>query len=226
MTDRLIVTMGELLLRLSPPGREMLLQSPRLDTSFGGAEANVAVALSNLGTPARFVSTLPDGALGDRAVEELRGHGVDAAYISRAPGRLGLYFLEMGAGPRASDVIYDRAGSTFALTGVGDIDWTAALAGASWLHVSGISLAVSGTAQHSVLAAIEAARAAGVKVSFDCNFRARLWEARGVTPAPIIEAALAQADLVFADHRDLRLLTGEEVAGGDPASVRRDTARG
>lgn len=225
MPDRPIVTMGELLLRLSPPGREALLQSPRFETCFGGAEANVAVALSRLGTPARFVTTLPADALGDRAVAELRSHGVEVAHIARAPGRLGLYYLQMGAGPRASDVTYDRAGSTFALMGAGDIDWAATLEDASWLHVSGISLAVSEAAQQSALAAIDSARAIGAKISFDCNFRARLWDARDIASAPIINAALVEADLVFADYRDVRLLIGKHTTSDDPALVRRQTAR-
>lgn len=224
MPGPVIVTMGELMLRLSAPGRETLLQSPCLEARFGGAEANVAVALSRLGTRARFATTLPEGALGDCAVAELRCHGVDVTHIARAPGRLGLYFLEMGAGPRASEVIYDRAESTFAQNGSTGIDWAAALESASWLHVSGISLAVSEAAQHSVMTAIGAARALGVKVSFDCNFRARLWDARPIEPAPVIEAALALADLAFADYRDVALLTGERFTKGDPALLRRDTA--
>jgi 2-dehydro-3-deoxygluconokinase len=219
-----VVTMGELMLRLSAPGRELLLQSPRFDAHFGGAEANVAVALARLGTPARFVTTLPTGALGDAALAELRAHGVDVAHIARADGRLGLYFLAMGAGPRASDVIYDRAGSTFARAGASGIDWSHALDGASWLHVSGVTLALSESAERSAMAAIDAARAMGLKVSFDCNFRARLWEARGAAPAAILDAVLARTDLVFADYRDVRLLTGEDVATDDPAATRRAAA--
>lgn len=219
-----VVALGELMLRLTAPGREPLLQSPQLRTCFGGAEANVAVALSRLGTPARFVTTLPDGALGDAALAELRGHGVDVANVARAPGRLGLYFLAMGAGPRASEVVYDRAESTFARLGAGAIDWPAVLDGASWLHVSGVTLAVGKAGEQAAMAAIAAARAAGVKVSFDCNFRPRLWAARGQAPEPVIAAAMAQADLVFADHRDVRLLTGDDVTRSDPTRTRRDAA--
>ena len=222
MLKPLVVSVGELMLRLSAPGREAILQSPRFETCFGGAEANVAVALSRLGTPSRFVSSLPHDALGDAAVAALRGHGVDVAQIGRVAGRLGLYFMAMGAGPRSSNVIYDREGSTFALAGVGSASWSAALAGAEWLHVSGVSLAVSEAAQESAMAAIVAARAAGVKVSFDCNFRPKLWEARGVAAAPFIDAALALADLAFANHRDLHLLTGEVVNRDSPEKVQEE----
>jgi 2-dehydro-3-deoxygluconokinase len=219
-----VVAVGELMLRLSAPGRELFLQSPRFETCFGGAEVNVAVALSRLGTPARFVSTLPVGPLGDAAMTMLRGDGVDVSYVARAEGRLGLYFVAPGAGIRASEVIYDRAGSAFASHGTSEVDWDAALAGAAWLHVSGVTLAVSEAAEKTACKAIASARANGVKVSFDCNFRARLWQARGIDPRGTIARLIDQTDLVFADYRDVRLLTGDDVSSADPDATRRETA--
>src|SRR5881398_1296597 len=133
------VTFGELLLRLSPPGDERLLESPELHTCFGGAEANVAVALSHLGVRCDYVTRVPDNPLGDAGVEALRKEGVGTRWIARsgASERLGLYFVEPGADLRAMRVVYDRAGSAFARLDPHSIDWPAGLAGADWFHVSG-----------------------------------------------------------------------------------------
>jgi 2-dehydro-3-deoxygluconokinase len=212
-----IVCFGEILLRLSAPGRELLLQTPTLQTHVGGAEANVAVSLARFGHDARMVSFLPDNALGKSARGELRRHGVDTTFVEHAAGRMGLYFLTPGAGQRAADIIYDRTASAFA--DVQPIDWRAALDGAEWLHISGITPALNAATTEFTLNAMQAARAAGVKVSFDSNFRAKLWEARGDDPRPTLNALFAEADLLFAEARDIGLATGERAANADEAAA-------
>lgn len=207
-----IVCFGEILIRLSAPGRELMLQTPRLETHVGGAEANVAVSLARFGHDAAAVSVLPKNALAHGALGELRRWNVDTRHIVFGPGRMGLYFLTPGAGQRASDVLYDRAHSAFAHASCDTIEWNTALAGADWLHISGVTPAVSANAADAALSAMKAARAAGVKISYDANFRAKLWDARGDDPRPTLNALFAEADLVFAEARDVALLTGEKPA--------------
>jgi 2-dehydro-3-deoxygluconokinase len=212
-----IVCFGEILLRLSAPGRELLLQTPTLNTHIGGSEANVAVSLARFGHEARVVSAVPDNALGEAALGELRRWNVDTRLTQTAPGRMGLYFLTPGAGLRPSDIIYDRAGSTFA--SAPPIDWSATLKGADWLHVSGVTPALNAATAEGALAGMRAARAAGVKVSYDANFRAKLWEARGGDPRDTLDAMFAEADLAFAEARDIALVTGETVADNAAAEI-------
>lgn len=202
------VCFGEILLRLTAPGRGLLLQSQQLDTHFGGAEANVAVSLARFGHAAAVVSTLPDNTIGHAARDAIRAQGVDTSGIRFTPGRMGIYFLTPGAGLRPSDVLYDRADSAFARA-PGVRDWNAALNGADWLHVSGVTPAVSKAGADAALAAMKAARAAGVKVSYDANFRAKLWQARGDDPRPTLDALMAEADLAFAEARDFALISGK-----------------
>ena len=204
-----IVCFGEVLLRLSAPAGQLLLQSPRLDTCIGGAEANVAVSLARFGHQVSMAGTLPDNALGEAARDALRMHGVSSAALRFAPGRMGLYFLTPGAVLRPSEIVYDRAGSAFALADPAAYDWQAILAGADWLHVSGVSPAVSEPAAQAVLGAMETARALGVRVAFDGNYRASLWAARGCDGADVLRPLLAHADLAFADQRDIALVLGQ-----------------
>jgi 2-dehydro-3-deoxygluconokinase len=210
-----VVCFGELLLRLSAPRGEALLQSARLDAHFGGAEGNVAVALARLGQPSAMVSTVPDDALGDAALESLRRAGVDVSCVRRAPGRLGLYFLTPAAG---GSVIYDRAASAFAASR--EYDWETVLAGASWLHLSGIVPALGPEMAEVGRAAIAAARAADVRVSFDSNFRASLWDRWCPDPGAVLADFFAGADLLFGNHRDLSLVLGETFPANDPAAAR------
>ncbi|MEI9899129.1 MAG: PfkB family carbohydrate kinase [Hyphomicrobium sp.] len=155
-----LVCFGELLLRLSSPRRELLLQSPALEVCVGGAEANVAVGLASLGHKVRLVSAVPDNALGRAAVAAVRGHGVDTSAVQVLPGRMGLYFLAPGAGLRASEIVYDRAGSSFASALADAFDWPALLAGATRLHLSGITPALGPASAAAAIAAAEAASAA------------------------------------------------------------------
>ena len=203
-----IVCFGEMLLRLSPPAGRLLPQASTLDMCAGGAEANVAVSLARLGHAAAMVSTLPDNDLGEIAAGALRMHGVDTAGVRREAGRMGLYFLTPGAVLRPSEIVYDRAGSAFANADPSGYDWDALLSGASWLHVSGISPAVGGRPAQAVLEAMRAARRLGVRVSFDGNYRASLWAARGTAGADALRALMALADLAFANGRDFALLLG------------------
>ncbi len=212
------VCFGELLIRLSPPGRELLLQTPQLSTHYGGAEANVAISLARLGHDVRMVSVVPDNALAQGAIGELRRYGVDTSGVQTGAGRMGLYFMTAGAGQRPSDVLYDRAQSAFARAASDAIDWKTALGGADWLHVSGVTPAVSANAAEAALRAVKAARSYGVKVSFDANFRAKLWEARGDDPRPTLNALFAEADLMFANARDITLVTGDKCGSDEEAA--------
>lgn len=211
-----IVCFGELLIRLSAPGRGLLLQSPSLDVHVGGAEANVAVGLARLGHATRLVSAVPDNALGEGAVAAVRAAGVDASGVITAPGRMGLYFLTPGAGLRASDIIYDRAGSSFAGLGPGAFDWPRLLAGAGRLHLSGITPALGPQSAELALEAAAAASALGVPVSFDGNYRARLWAAWDSDPRAILTRLIAHADIMFGNHQDVALLLGREFPGTGP----------
>ncbi|MEL1262898.1 sugar kinase [Pseudoxanthomonas putridarboris] len=211
-----VVCFGELLLRLGAPGRQLLLQSPVLDVHVGGAEANVAVSLARFGHDARMVGAVADNALGEAALGELRRHRVDTAGVLGVPGRMGLYFLTPGAIQRPSEVLYDRADSAFARSGGGRHDWPALLRGADWLHVSGVTPALGQQAADGTLAAVRAARSAGVKVSFDGNFRPKLWEAWGGDAPSILRGLMSEADVLFASHRDLQVVLGLEFPQATP----------
>lgn len=213
-----IVCFGEVLLRLTAPATELLLQTPRFNVCYGGAEANVAVSLARLGHTASMVSVLPDNPLGHAARDELRRHGVDISGVSHRPGRMGLYFLEQGGVVRAGEITYDRAHSAFAEQDFAAIDWDKRLAGAALLHVSGITPALGPNAADGVLRAVGEARRLGVAVSFDCNYRPKLWGAwKGDAPA-ILRAIIANADMMFGDHRDVSLVLGKSVAAGRSAA--------
>ncbi|MDA5336881.1 sugar kinase [Stenotrophomonas maltophilia] len=211
-----VVCFGELLLRLGAPGRELLLQTPQLQVHVGGAEANVAVSLAHLGHEVQMVSTVPANALGRHAVAELRRHGVGVAGVREVENeRMGLYFLATGAVQRASEVVYDRAGSAFANSSAKDHPWPALLSGAHLLHVSGVSPALGANVAESVLGAVHAARAAGVRVSFDGNYRPSLWRRWDGDAAAILRELFAGADIVFADHRDIERVLGLHFAQDD-----------
>ena len=203
-----VVCFGELLLRLSAPGREKLLQRPQLEVCVGGAEANVGVSLARFGHHVAMVSTVADNALGEAVAGELRRHGLDTAGVRKMPGRMGLYFLAPGAAQRPAEVLYDRAGSAFALAAADAYDWPGLLAGADWLHLSGVTPALGANTAAAALAAARAARAAGVKVSFDGNFRPSLWQAWNGDAPTILRGLMGQADVLFADHRDMGVVLG------------------
>jgi 2-dehydro-3-deoxygluconokinase len=169
-----VVTFGEVMLRLKAPGFERLFQSPALEATFGGAEANVAVSLANYGLPASFVTALPNNAIADSALHELRGLGVDTQFVKRQGERMGAYFLEGGANQRASKVVYDRAGSSISSAGPGDFDWDTIFAGAEWFHISGVTPAISASAAQLSIQSAKRARELGLTVSVDYNYRKNL----------------------------------------------------
>ncbi|HEY1205323.1 MAG: sugar kinase [Bryobacteraceae bacterium] len=202
------VAFGEIMLRLAPPHLERLLDSPLLVATFGGGEANVAVSLANLGEPARFVTVLPPASpIAEAALRQLRGFGVDTSQIARGAGRVGIYFLETGANQRPSKVVYDRAGSSLALAAPGAIDWDAALEGADWFHVTGITPAIGQGAADLALEAAGKARAAGLTVSCDLNYRKNLWK-YGKTAPEVMRQLFQLADVGIANEEDCQMALG------------------
>src|SRR5207249_3959999 len=188
------VTFGEIMLRLAPPGLERLLQSPQFVATFGGGEANVAVAVAQLGLPAAYVTVLPDAnPIADAAIGELRRFGVDTSRIVRGKGRVGIYYLEAGANQRPSKVVYDRERSAISLAKPGDIDWDKALEGAGWFHITGITPAISATAAELALESVAKARAKGITVSCDLNYRKNLWK-WGKTAAQVMRELMQSVD--------------------------------
>jgi 2-dehydro-3-deoxygluconokinase len=214
---------GEIMLRLSPPGRELLLQTARLDVWVAGAEANVVTQLARLGHDVGMATVVPDNDLGRAAITTLRGHGVDTSAITLGGERMGLYFVTSGAGLRATEVIYDRAWSSFAQAPLGAWDWDALLAGVDRFHLSGITPALGPVPAQSALAAVEAATQRGIPVSFDGNWRGKLWERWESNPRAILTDLVAHADLMFGNHRDIALLLGRDFSG-DAQQRRREAA--
>lgn len=216
MTAGPVVCFGEMMLRMTAPGRELMLQKPNLDVYVAGAEANVGVALSNLGHRVKMVSCLPANALGEAALREVRRHGVDVSGIARTPGRMGLYFLTQGAGLRASEIFYDRQDSSFARASAVDFDWDAHLEGAGLLHMSGITPALGPRSAEAAVAAAEAADRLQIPISFDGNYRAQLWESWDSDPKTILTKLVSKAEILFGNHRDISLLLGARFGGGGP----------
>lgn len=219
-----VVCFGEMLIRLSAPANELMFQSPRLDVRFGGAEANVAVSLACLGDRSAMASILPDNALGHAALDELRRHGVDVSGIEFGPGRMGLYFLTPGAVLRPSEIVYDRAGSAFAIAGAGALQWERRLEGAKFLHLSGVTPALGADAAAAAERAVQAANGQGVAVSFDGNYRAKLWAAWKGDGPQVLRRLLSGASLGFVDERDIALILDRPFTHDDPADNRRAAA--
>lgn len=214
----LTVTFGELMLRLTTPANQRFGQAAHLEITFGGAEANVAVMLAQLGSAASFVSKLPAHEMADRAVHELRGMGVETGQIVRGGDRLGVYYLEQGASQRAGKVIYDRARSALAEAPPGDFDWDRIFEGASWFHWSGISPALSASVAEVILNACQAARRLGLRTSFDLNYRAKLWTrgAAGEALAPLMQ----YVDLCVTSAEEARFVFGLEMPEGEEVAAR------
>jgi 2-dehydro-3-deoxygluconokinase len=217
-----VVTFGELMLRLSPPGFERLLQSPVLSATFGGGEANVAVSLAHFGLESHYVTRLPAHAVGEAAVKALRAEGVRTDHVLRGGDRVGLYFAETGASQRASTVIYDRARSAVSEMPADAVNWDAVMAGASWFHVTGITPALSASAAAATAEALGAARRAGARVSIDLNYRKKLWSESQAqsTMRPLVNGA----DVVIANEEDLQAVLGVHVGGVDVTSGSLDVA--
>ncbi len=214
--DAKVVTFGELMLRLSPPGFERLFQSPILSATFGGGEANVAVSLAQFGLESQYVTRLPPNAIGDGALRALRAEGVRTDFIARGGDRLGIYFTETGASQRASTVIYDRARSAISEMPADAIAWDRVMAGAAWFHVTGITPALGEKGTAATKAAVTAAKRAGAKISVDLNYRKKLWsEAQAqATMRPLMR----DVDVVIANEEDLQTVLGVQVEGADVTS--------
>lgn len=212
MTRARVVTFGELLLRLSPPGYERLLQSPSLSATFGGGEANVAISLAYFGLDSRFVTRLPPNALGDAAVRALRAEGVDVGAVERGGSRMGIYFAERGSSQRPSVVVYDRAHSAMCDVDAGSFRWPELLRGASWFHVSGLTPALGPGPAECTRAALLAARELGVPVSLDFNYRRTMWseEAARKVMCPLARSV----DVLIATEEDLRTTLDIPIAHG------------
>jgi 2-dehydro-3-deoxygluconokinase len=215
---------GELLVRLATPESLLLSQSRSMNMAVGGAEANVAVGLASLGRSVRMVSCLPNNAMGEMVRRSFQGYGVNCDDVRFSKeGRMGLYFLETGAGHRASSIIYDRKNSSFALSKAGDYDWDVLFNGVAHLHMSGITPALCEETANIAVEAAKAARAKGILISFDGNYRSLLWNDRNVDPRPILKQLFALADICFANHRDFSLLLDRSYSG-DGKERRREAA--
>ncbi len=209
MSNR-IVSFGEIMLRLKAPGFERLLQTPVLEATFGGGEANVAVSLAHFGLESAFVTALPPNALGDACIGFLKGQGVSTQWIVRSGIRLGVYYLEAGANQRPSKVIYDRAASALAEASPDAFDWEYVLEGAAWFHISGITPALSANTADLALAAMQAAKRKGLTVSCDYNFRKNLWRYGKAAPE-IMPDLVRWADVGIANEEDCQLALGIDV---------------
>lgn len=198
----LIATFGEVMLRLSPPGFERFLQTPLFVATFGGGEANVAVSVAQFGGKSRYITVLPKGNdVANGLISELRRFGVDTDRIAYGPGRMGVYFVEAGANQRPSKVLYDREGSAIAIAKPGSIDWKAALEGATWFHITGITPAISASAAELSLEALRAAREMGITTSCDLNFRKNLWR-WGKSAGEVMPELLKLTDCCIANEED------------------------
>ena len=217
------LSFGEIMLRLKTPGNERFFQSPCLDATFGGGEANVAVALANYGLDAGFVSALPDNDIGESAIRELRRFGVDTTHVNRSGDRVGIYYLETGANQRPSKVVYDRAGSSICTARPGDFDWKEIFDGAKWLHITGITPALSASAAELSLEAVVAAKKSGVTVSCDFNFRGKLWK-WGKSAPEVMRELVKHVDVGIANEEDCQKSLGITV-DVDVESGELDTAK-
>ncbi|AVP98264.1 2-keto-3-deoxygluconate kinase [Ahniella affigens] len=215
--SRAILCFGELLIRLAPPARTRLAQAAQLDLQVGGAEANVAAGLAQFGHVVQMLSVLPDHALGDLVLAALRAKGVDTDPIRRQPGRMGLYFLEQGAMRRASEVLYDRAGSVFAAIDPAEFDWPSLLRNVGHVHLSGVTPALNARAAQCAIEAAQAARRLGCSLSMDGNFRGSLWKVwNGDAPA-LLRSMMQEANVLFASQRDIELVLGARFDTTDSA---------
>ncbi len=196
-----IVTFGEIMLRLSPPGHQRFVQARSFDAIYGGGEANVAVSLANYGLPVEYVTRLPKNDIGDACLNYIRQFGVGTQHIVRGGDRLGIYFLETGAAQRGSKVIYDRAGSALATIEPGMVDWDAVFADARWFHWTGITPAISAGAAAVCLEAVKAAKKAGVTISCDLNYRSKLWK-WGKRPGEVMEELVSYSDIAIGNEED------------------------
>ena len=226
-----VVTFGEIMCRLASPGNLRLRQTRELEVTYAGAEAGVAASVCNFGGEARYVTALPKHALAEATMDSLRSVGIDTKFVKRTNvGRLGVYFLETGANQRPSNVIYDRADSAIAITPADQYDWNAIFDGAQWLHLSGITPALSENAAQATLVAAQKAQAAGLQVSIDLNFRKKLWDWNPSQSArelaeETIRGILPHVDVIIANEEDCSDVLGIHAAETDVEAGALNTAR-
>lgn len=210
---RKVVTMGEIMLRLSTPGHERFIQADEFQACYGGGEANVAVSLANYGYHAEFVTAVPDNSIGECAVAALRKYGINTEHIVRSGERLGIYFLESGSAMRASNVIYDRAHSSISTVKPGEFDFGEIFKDADWFHFTGITPAISDSAIELTEAALKAAKAAGVTVSVDLNFRKKLWTSEKAKK--VMTKLMDYVDVCIGNEEDAEKVLGFQVKATD-----------
>lgn len=216
-----VVSFGEIMLRLSPDGYYKLFQKPELNTSFCGAEANVAVALSNFGDEAEFVTALPDNDIGRAACRELMRYGVKTDNIVYTGDRLGIFFAEKGASQRPSKVIYDRKNSAIASADPSSFDWEKIFDGADWFHITGITPALSDSLAKISVDAVKAAKKAGLTVSCDINYRSKLWSAQKARP--IMTEIMKYVDVCIGNEEDAEIVFGIKAGTTDVTKGQLDT---
>lgn len=216
-----VVSFGEIMLRLSPDGYYKLFQKPELNTSFCGAEANVAVALSNFGDEAEFVTALPDNDIGRAACRELMRYGVKTDNIVYTGDRLGIFFAEKGASQRPSKVIYDRKNSAIASADSSSFDWEKIFDGADWFHITGITPALSDSLAKISVDAVKAAKKAGLTVSCDINYRSKLWSAQKARP--VMTEIMKYVDVCIGNEEDAEIVFGIKAGTTDVTKGQLDT---
>ena len=198
-----VLTFGEIMLRLKAPGHERFFQSPMLEATFGGGEANVAVSLANYGMDAEFLTVLPQNDIADACIRELCYFGVDTKKIVRGEGRMGIYYLEGGANQLPSKVVYDRAYSSIAMAKPGDIDWDRAFEGVDWFHITGITPAISACAMELSLESVKEAKKRNITVSCDLNYRKNLWK-YGKKASEVMRELAKYVDVAIANEEDVQ----------------------
>ena len=208
-----VVCFGEIMMRLNPEGYKRFVQASAFEASYAGGEATVAVSLANYGIPASYVTKVPAHEIGQCAVNELRRFGVDTESIVRGGPRLGIYFCEKGASQRGSKVIYDRAGSSIALAKREDFDWGKILEGADWFHFTGITPALGGELPEICLDALKMARARGIRVSCDLNYRKKLWSRERA--GEVMAQLMPYVDVIIANEEDAADVFGIRAEGTD-----------
>jgi len=208
-----VITFGEIMLRLAPPGYERFVQCTSYGATYGGGEANVAVSLSNFGLNAAFVTKLPKHEIGQAGVNALRKYGVDTSLIARGGDRVGIYFLEKGASQRPSKVVYDRANAAIALASESDFDWDNIFADADWFHFTGITPALSDSAAALCESACKAAKSKRIPISCDLNYRKNLWSREKA--GQVMAKLCAYVDVCIANEEDAKDVFGIEAENTD-----------
>ena len=209
-----VVTFGEIMLRLAPPGFLRFSQTNSLDVVYGGGESNVAVSLANYGVPVEFVTRLPNNDIGHCAHMEMRKRGVGTTHVNWGGDRLGIYFLETGAVSRGSKVVYDRAHSAMSEITAGMIDWDSVFDGVEWFHWTGITPAISQGAADACLEAVKAASAKGITISTDLNYRKKLWNYGGDRESIMTELT-SYCDIILGNEEDAEMHFGIKPEGLD-----------